>query len=97
MYKVAAITIALLAVFEPSAAYEKPITLRRLHSKAKRKLHSVAPVAISTSAPVVIAAPIYIPHKVAKSSKSSSKSSGSSRSTKSGKRQLVHYQAPYEN
>mmetsp|Transcript_33069 Transcript_33069/g.79922 ORF Transcript_33069/g.79922 Transcript_33069/m.79922 type:complete len:80 (+) Transcript_33069:140-379(+) len=79
MYKLAAITIALLAVFEPSTAYDKPITLRRLHSTATRHLQSVAPVSTSTTAPVV-AAPVFIPFRV-----------------KAGKRQLVHYRAPYEN
>jgi len=77
MYKLTAIAIALLAFLESSAAYDKPITLRRLRSSATRHLQSSAPVA--TSAPVAVVKPLYIPHRV-----------------KAGKRQLVHYKAPYE-
>lgn len=73
MYNLAAIVIALFAVFEITAAAEKPITLRRLHRSATRNLQ--------TSAPVVS---VYIPHQM-------------KFRTKGGKRQLVHYQAPYEN
>lgn len=90
MYKLAAIATALFAILEPSAAYDKPITLRRLHSRSttRRRMGSSAPISSTSSsqtmAPVVatpyVSTPVYIPHRI-----------------KAGKRQLVHYQAPYEN
>ena len=93
MYKRAAITIALLAALEPSAAYDKPVTLRRLHHE-ERQLNSASPVAVASTLAPVVSVPVYIPIKTAKSAKKAAKNA---QSAKTGKRQLAHYKAPYEN